>query len=223
MRIDNSRKYTYNNPISKNKMSFKSGKTYLITDFDGTLKPESMINSYALYKYFYMIRQFQNALNNKLKIIISTGRNKYWCKEAVNEEMDYKERYISPTIRKKYYPNVSSIISNNGEKKYKIVDSELIYSKKYEIKKIELLKKQFQIDLKKFESIIKQTIEKNNLSNNIRYNKHFPLKLSFTLDNIDKKQYISIINQLYDELSLLDTSFDIYADKEQKEVHQMDG
>ncbi|UKI42236.1 MAG: hypothetical protein L6V95_04525 [Candidatus Melainabacteria bacterium] len=66
--------------------------------------------------------------------------------------------------------------------------------------------------------IIKQTIEKNNLSNNVKYNKHFPLKLSFKFDKIDKTQYISIINQLYDELGLLDTSFDIYADKEENEV-----
>ncbi len=218
MKVSNGWNNTYNKKINQNKLNFKGGKTYLITDFDGTLKTESMFNSYNLYKYFYSIRQFQNALSNKLKIIISTGRNKYWCKEAINEEMDYKKRDISPEIRKKYYPNVSSIIANNGEKKYKIIDNELTYSENYEIKKIKFLKKRFQIDLKKMGLIIKQTIEKNNLSNNVKYNKHFPLKLSFKFDKIDKTQYISIINQLYDELGLLDTSFDIYADKEENEV-----
>ena len=218
MRVDNRRKYIYNDLINKNNMSFKSGKVYLITDFDGTLKTKSILNPYNLHKYFYAIRQFQNALSSKLKIIISTGRNKYWSKKAINEEMDYKDRNISPTIRKKYYPNISSIISNNGEKKYKVVDSELIYSKKYEIKKIEFLKKHFQIDLKKIEFIIKQTIEKNNLSNNIKYNKHFPSKLSFKFDKIDITQYMSIINEIYKKLSLLDTGFNMYADKKQNEV-----
>ena len=149
MKVSNGWNNTYNNKINQNKLNFKGGKTYLITDFDGTLKTESMFNSYNLYNYFYSIRQFQNALSNKLKIIISTGRNKYWCKEAINEEMDYKKRDISPKIRKKYYPNVSSIIANNGEKKYKIIDNELTYNENYEIKKIEFLKKRFQIDLKK--------------------------------------------------------------------------
>lgn len=230
MRVNNSRNNIYN-VKNQSQPSFKRGKTYLITDFDGTLKPTVFFETKDLipcFKYFNSIRTLQSSLENKLKIIISTGRPKKFCNE-IEEEMDYVENNIKhawqkylkssniPTLeynfKKKLYPNVSSIITDNGEKKYKIVedgiDYHLEYSQNYGKKKKNFLQEHYQIDLHELGNAIKQKISKFSvLAKKIKYNKHFPDTLAFKLDkNISPNMNECIMDLVKKELTKQNISF----------------
>ncbi len=233
MRVNSSRNNIYN-VKNQNPPSFKSGKTYLITDFDGTLKPDIKRNNtfFQGFKYFSAIRKFQDALSGKLKIIITTGRSQEGCNE-IKDEMDYVNSHITDTmqkylkinlmnsvnmtynLKKNLYPYISSIITDNGEEKYKIVedgiDYHLEYSQKYDKKKRNFLKQKYQIDLNEIGNSIKQKINQFPvLSQKIKYSQHFPSNFIINLDDsISSNLSDRLTDSLKKELIRKNVSFNI--------------
>lgn len=241
MKINTCPNNLYNRSYNQNKIGFKMQKTYLITDFDGTLKPDNMDSVYQQFRYFLSISRFQNDLRSKLKIIITTGRNKSSC-TTIENEMDYvnegndiinrieynrkkipihfpQPSHYSDFVRRFYYPNVSSIITENGEKKYNIIDNKLVYSQRYEEKKNKFLQERYQIELKEIEDIIKGVIKNEPFfSNEIQYSKHFPSTLSIKCLNDDPYYYKYIAGQLNKELTKKNKPFEIFHNRKNNSI-----
>ena len=241
MKINTCPNNLYNRSYNQNKIGFKMQKTYLITDFDGTLKPDDMNSVYEKYRYFQSISNFQHELCSKLKIIITTGRNKSSC-NTIENEMDYVNKGIDIFVRREYrrnnipmhflqpthhadfirrlcYPNVSSIITENGEKKYNIIDNKLVYSQRYEEKKNKFLKERYQIELKEIEDIIKEVIKNEPFfSNEIQYSKHFPSTLSIKCLNNEPYYYKYIAWQINTELTKKNKSFEMFHNRNNNSI-----
>ena len=112
----------------KQEITFKSGKTTLITDFDFTFSPKSFEDKYLpsdikCYEdianpYFKKFRDLQKKLK-KFKIYISTGRKQG---KGYNE-CDYIFKNFAK-LKKENVPQIKGVISNNGETFFNVLNKE---------------------------------------------------------------------------------------------------